>query len=343
MFKKKRNLFMLVSAIALIVGYRLRRGGSPSALLPGPSSADSRPKTRDVLGKSVGLSSLGAIAPGAEDAALESKCGARWLTSANMTLADFHRPDFFRGFLADTECAAFDRRRLRSPQVEALFAAGCTADELNKEKLEECQTLLSFYRASIIGRATEAMDPKEMSAPALMNGIIAFFGSQDFGNVEKRERAMALTDELIRKEPGLYGAKKAKAALYMFSLNPQDPASAQNLRDAVAKCRESGQADNELLEGELVSYKIMNDDEGYRREINQLLEREPRNSLGHYFQASVLWNEKNKLGAIAELEKALSLNQSDERVRTTLEKVRSAEPGAPHMFSMRMTANFEDL
>ncbi len=210
---------------------------------------------------------------------------------------------------------------------------------------KECALALNMYRAQVIAYTYAAeKDLSKLDSSVLMNMIIAKFANGNF-EAEDFKSLKDYSKELLKKEPGLYAAEKSLAgALFLESMSrdPKNMSLNEEMLAALEACRKSNPNDIEIWELSIVP-ELMKENLQAALDLAVEVEKaKPELGLHHYYRAAVLWKQKDRSGAISELQWALGKEPSNDRYKGTLEKVKVMKTGESGAFNLNLNLGFDD-
>lgn len=310
---------------------------------PSTVAGSQQPRTGDIVGQKLILPEPNPAAK--ESMPLPKPCAERWKQITAATLADIKEQLRQKEFGLLPECAEAERALLHTPALDQVYSAECAAAfalPTPTTAQAQCYLQLTFYRAKIVDLLSRDADPRSLSSSVLMNKILAqFSGATQPMPPESIDRAVALTDALIEKEPQLASAYKARMTLLMMRIE-SNPEAFEDFRRATERYAAFSPADPDLIEARMTAFKMAKDEEGFQRYAQELLQNYPQLPAAQYLQASMLWHEGKRAETIATLEKAIALDPKQQRFKDSLKKARTAKPGEP-IFSSSVSFAFDDL
>jgi hypothetical protein len=205
---------------------------------------------------------------------------------------------------------------------------------------------LPLVRAVVIDKLTGSKkSPDVLDNATIMNKIVArFFKGSAISH--DADETLALAEELVRREPDVYAAHKARAVLLvMRQLHQSDPSDQERdaMANALASCREFDVVDPEIEQAEFLPYLVKNDETGLETKLQERLAEDPESPAGNYLMASLYWSRGQGNEAIALLEKASRNAPDDPRYSSTLAKIKKAPSKEKGHFQVSFSFQFLDI
>lgn len=209
---------------------------------------------------------------------------------------------------------------------------------------DNCTTKVMMYRAQVIDELSEGFaDLSRLEPTVLINKLWSRTMRGKIGAEDKAQN-LAIADALIAKQPDVYGAHKFKVLVHAM-----DAATSKNSSDAtldaferaIENCEAFDLSDPELTEAEMLVHNAR-DPQQFREYLSQELEHDPTSPTLRYFQASTLWKDGDRTGAVAILNQLVAQNPKDTRARDTLQKSKTAKPGEK-IFNVQLSFRFDKI
>ena len=198
-----------------------------------------------------------------------------------------------------------------------------------KKITPECDSLLFFLKTWAVSlKYPDDVNLADLDETILANKLMFNFTSNPSLPVEVLDKNIKILDEMLSKNPNLYGALKAKvihlfAKNFQYNLNVEDEFN--NSIDSLNSIKSDSEIE-ELLVVKSFSNKSAGK-EDILEKINNFISNNPNNPKGPYYRAALSWNiMKNPSETKYWLEKAKSLAPNDPYVLYSLEKLNKAKP-----------------
>jgi hypothetical protein len=196
----------------------------------------------------------------------------------------------------------------------------------------ECESLVFFLKTWAVSlKYPDNIDIADLDETILANKLMYNFSSNPALPVEVLEQNIKILDEMISKNPSLYGAQKAKlihlfAKEFQYNVNVDDEfASTLDSLNSIKSDRDI----DELLLVRNSTGKILVREKMFEN-IDHFIEKYPESPKGFYYRAALEWNIlKNPVKTKYYLEKARSLAPNDPQVLYSLEKLNTAKLNQP--------------
>jgi len=196
----------------------------------------------------------------------------------------------------------------------------------------ECESLLLFLKTWAVSlKYPDNIDIADLDETILANKLMYNFSSNPALPVEVLDQNLKILDEMISRNPSLYGAQKAKlihlfAKEFQYNINVEDEFS--STLDSLNSMKSDRDID-ELLLVRNISRKSL-DKEKIFENIDSFVKKYPESPKGLYYRAALEWNiMKNPVKTKYWLEKASSVAPNDPQVLYSLEKLNTAKLNQP--------------
>ncbi len=204
---------------------------------------------------------------------------------------------------------------------------------LNKQCLRqntpECESLVFFLKTWAVSlKYPESIDLADLDETILANKLMFNFTSNPALPVEVIDGNLKILDEMISRNPSLFGAQKAKlihlfAKEFQYNINVEDEFS--STLDSLNSLKSDRDVEELLLVRNFIGKKL--DKDKILENIDNFIEKHPKSPKGIYYRAALEWNLfKNPSKTKFWLEKARSLAPKDPQVLHSLEKLINAKP-----------------
>jgi hypothetical protein len=193
----------------------------------------------------------------------------------------------------------------------------------------ECESFLLFLKTWAVSlKYPDNIDIADLDETILANKLMFNFSSNPALPVEVLDQNIKILDEMISRNPSLYGAQKAKL-IHLFAKEFQYNINVEDEFSSTLDLLNSMKSDRDVDELSLVKNILRKDlDTDKKQEINDnFIQKNPESPKGLYYRASLEWNIfKNPAKTKFWLEKARSVTPNDPQVLHTLEKLNRAKP-----------------
>lgn len=193
----------------------------------------------------------------------------------------------------------------------------------------ECESLIFFLKTWAVSlKYPNSIDLADLDETILANKLMFNFTSNPALPLEIINENLKILDEMISKDPSLFGAQKAKL-IHLFAKEFQYNLDVEDEFTTTLDSINSLKSDPEIEELLMVRpfYKKKLDKEKIIENIDNFIQKYPDSPKGPYYRAALEWNiMKNPNGTKAWLEKARALAPNDPQVLHSLEKLDSAKP-----------------
>jgi hypothetical protein len=172
------------------------------------------------------------------------------------------------------------------------------------------------------------IDPRDLDETILANKIMFNFTANPSLPKEILDKNLILLEEIISKDPSLYGVQKAKlihlfAKGFQYGDNLEE--EFQNTLDSIGTLRSDPEVEEMLIVKKFIEKNF--DNEKTLSMLNDFMKNFPENPKGPYYRAAIEWNiKKDPHNTKFWLEKAKKLAPSDPQVRYSLDSLKNAKP-----------------
>ncbi len=193
-----------------------------------------------------------------------------------------------------------------------------------------CDALIFFLKSWAVSlKYPDTMDVADLDESILANKLMFNFNSNPALPLDVLNKNLVILDELIAKDPSLYGAQKAKLIHLFakeFQYNEDVEEEFQNTLESLNSFRSDPEIEEMVMVKTLTNKKFKKEDALNR--IDEFIEKFPGNPKGPYYRAALEWNlMQNPKEAKFWLEKAKSLAPNDRQVIHSYESLKNAKLG----------------
>lgn len=232
--------------------------------------------------------------------------------------------DEFYSNLRDPACQkALEPVLKNNPQLQSL------EKQCLKQTTPECESLLFFLKTWAVSlKYPDSIDLADLDETILANKLMFNFTSNPALPVEAIDGNLKILDEMISRNPSLFGAQKAKlihlfAKEFQYNINVEEEFA--STLDSLNSLKSDRDIEELLLVRNLTGKKL--DKDKILENIDNFIEKHPESPKGIYYRAALEWNVfKNPNKTKFWLEKARSLAPNDPQVLHSLEKLINAKP-----------------
>lgn len=190
----------------------------------------------------------------------------------------------------------------------------------------ECESLIFFLKTWAVSlKYPDNVELEELDETILANKLMFNFTSNPALPVEVLDKNLKILDEMISKNPSLFGAQKAKL-IHLFAKEFQYNLDVEEDFASTLDSLNSVKSDRTIEELLMVRSFSKKNQEKIIENINNFIQKYPESAKGFYYRAALEWNvRKNQNETRKWLEKAANLAPNDPQVLHTLKKLDKAK------------------
>lgn len=216
----------------------------------------------------------------------------------------------------------------------------------SQDKNEVCDMIPVFVKimTTALDSNYENVDVQDLDEIVLASRIIwSIVGYGSPIPLKNLDNVVLYSDEMIRRDPDIYDAYKAKAlALFLKEYMHKDKTVAEDIENVFDEIDLFDHNDSQINEMIMVRYLLDKDIDSAEEVALSLLKDDPENYVGAYFMAAVEWRDGQREKARDWLNKALDLSPENVRVLDSLKKIDDAEL-EDSIFTFNLNVKFEGL
>lgn len=197
-----------------------------------------------------------------------------------------------------------------------------------RENTPVCESLIFFLKTWAVSlKYPDSIDLADLDETILANKLMFNFTSNPALPVETIDGNLKILDEMISRNPSLFGAQKAKlihlfAKEFQYNINVEEEFA--NTLDSLNSLKADASVKEILLVKTILGKNSGKDKIEY---ADNFIENHPNDPKALYYRASLEWNLiKDQKKTKFWLEKARSLAPNDPQVLYSLEKLNNAKP-----------------
>lgn len=260
-------------------------------------------------------------------------CRSDWQGIAETELVRLRR-DLENGrALLSEDCRNAMIERTQAESINT-FLARCTG--VDRRRAEDvCASELDTFRSYVVRRLFESNPSpvEDLPTSTLINQLVGGLVAPSQLSLEDVERNLRLADELIRREPDLYSAYKAKLiSLLVKEIHLSEPvalAEYQEVYDELLTFNSGDQADvgmdEDLIHIPFVRQAALGDWSELMDMSEDYIEAFPGSYIGYYYLAEGLWKTGQKEEAALVLQDAMQGSNNEQMLMQLFERVQNQD------------------